>query len=98
MFVYGFLLFVCRYTGFRRTIVLDRQELVELLDLLRDGKLSWDQFSIAVKEVHKNRMGQPTLRKVIPERPKDEDYFYANPQECTGPPRSSNIESRKSDI
>ncbi|THU67895.1 hypothetical protein C4D60_Mb05t29530 [Musa balbisiana] len=87
-----------RYTGFRRTIVLDRQELVELLDLLRDGKLSWDQFSIAVKEVHKNRMGQPTLRKVIPERPKDEDYFYANPQECTGPPRSSNIESRKSDI
>ncbi|CAD5172394.1 unnamed protein product [Musa acuminata subsp. malaccensis] len=87
-----------RYTGFRRTIVLDRRELVELLDLLRDGKLSWDQFSIAVKEVHKNRMGQPTLRKVIPGRPKDEDYFYANPQECTGPPRSSNIESRKSDI
>ncbi|CAL9210095.1 unnamed protein product [Musa hybrid cultivar] len=87
-----------RYAGFRGTIVLDRREIVELLDLLQDGKLSWDQFSTAVKEVHKNRMGQPTLRKVIPGRPKEEDYFYANPQECTGPSRISSIESREFDI
>lgn len=95
---YRFLFFLCRYAGFRRTIVLDRREIVELLDLLQDGKLSWDQFSTAVKEVHKNRMGQPTLRKVIPGRPKEEDYFYANPQECTGPSRISSIQSREFDI
>lgn len=72
----------CRYVGFRRTILLDKKQLVELLDLLKDGKLSWAEFSAAVKEIHKDRMGQPTRRKVVPGRPKEEDYFYANPQEC----------------
>lgn len=27
-------------------------------------------------------MGQPIRRVVIPDKPKEEDYFYANPQEC----------------
>lgn len=27
-------------------------------------------------------MGQPTHRREIPDRPKEEDYFYANPHEC----------------
>lgn len=27
-------------------------------------------------------MGQPTLRMVITNKPKEEDYYYANPQEC----------------
>ena len=27
-------------------------------------------------------MGQPTRRRVIADKPKEEDYFYANPQEC----------------
>jgi len=44
--------------------------------------LSWDEFSTAVKEVHANRMGSPKRRVIIPEKPKEEDYFYANPQEC----------------
>jgi len=70
--------------GFRKTIVLDRKKLVELLDLFQGGALSWDEFSDAVKEAHKSRMGQPTERKVIPGQPKEEDYFYANPQECLG--------------
>ncbi|XP_072977246.1 rhamnogalacturonan I rhamnosyltransferase 1-like [Typha angustifolia] len=87
-----------RYTGFHKTILLDRRELVKVLDLLHDGKLSWDEFSTAVKEVHKNRMGQPIRRKVLPGRPKEEDYFYANPQECLGPPRNTRTESRYSDI
>ncbi|XP_020102300.1 uncharacterized protein At1g04910-like [Ananas comosus] len=73
-----------RYVGFRKTILLDKKQLVELLDLLKDGKLSWAEFSAAVKDIHKDRMGQPTRRKVIPGRPKEEDYFYANPQECLG--------------
>ncbi|KAF8704863.1 hypothetical protein HU200_031102 [Digitaria exilis] len=73
-----------RYMGFRKTIVLDRKKLVELLDLFQGGALSWDEFSDAVKEAHKNRMGQPTDRKIIPGQPKEEDYFYANPQECLG--------------
>ncbi|KAG6488796.1 hypothetical protein ZIOFF_050047 [Zingiber officinale] len=87
-----------RYSGFRETIALDRKELVKLLDLLEGGKLSWDQFSTAVRELHKDRMGQPTLRKVLPGRPKEEDYFYSNPQECTGPSRIRSIGSRKFDI
>ncbi|CAD6232922.1 unnamed protein product [Miscanthus lutarioriparius] len=73
-----------RYMGFRKTIVLDKKKLVELLDLFQGGALSWDEFSDAVKEAHKSRMGQPTERKVIPGQPKEEDYFYANPQECLG--------------
>ncbi|KAG0496091.1 hypothetical protein HPP92_000782 [Vanilla planifolia] len=77
-----------RYNGYQKTILLDRKLLVELLDLYRDEKLSWDQFRSAVVEIHKNRIGQPTVRKVIPGRPKDEDYFYANPQECLSLPRS----------
>ncbi|XP_038988865.1 rhamnogalacturonan I rhamnosyltransferase 1-like isoform X2 [Phoenix dactylifera] len=87
-----------RFTGFRKTILLDRKELVKLLDLLGDGKLSWDQFSNAVQEVHKNRMGRPTVRKVIPGQPKEEDNFYANPQECLPPLRSPGTESTHSDI
>lgn len=73
-----------RYTGFRKTILLDRVKLVELLDLFKGGALSWDEFSAAVMEAHQNRMGQPTDRRTIPGRPKEEDYFYANPQECLG--------------
>jgi len=44
--------------------------------------LSWNEFSSAVKEVHANRMGNPRRRVIIPDKPKEEDYFYANPQEC----------------
>lgn len=73
-----------RYTGFRKTILLDRMKLVKLLDLFQGGALPWDEFSAAVKEVHQNRMGQPTDRRIIRGQPKEEDYFYANPQECLG--------------
>lgn len=31
---------------------------------------------------HEGRMGQPTHRRENPDRPKEEDYFYANPHEC----------------
>lgn len=78
--------------------MLDRRELVKLLDLLEGGKVSWDQFSTAVKELHKDRMGQPTLRMVLPGRPKEEDYFYSNPHECAGSSRIKHAESRKFDI
>ncbi|KMT07010.1 hypothetical protein BVRB_6g153420 [Beta vulgaris subsp. vulgaris] len=71
-----------RYLGFKKTILLDRKKLVELVDLQQNGTLPWDNFVAGVKDVHLNRLGQPVLRKVIPDRPKEEDYFYANPQEC----------------
>ncbi|XP_077230728.1 rhamnogalacturonan I rhamnosyltransferase 4-like [Tasmannia lanceolata] len=74
-----------RYLGFRKSIMLDRRELVELLDLHLNNTLSWDEFSYAVRHVHEHRMGEHTRRKVIPDRPKEEDYFYANPEECLGP-------------
>uniref|UniRef100_A0A2P2IMT8 O-fucosyltransferase family protein n=1 Tax=Rhizophora mucronata TaxID=61149 RepID=A0A2P2IMT8_RHIMU len=71
-----------RYLGFKRTIQLDRRKLVELLDLLHNGTLLWNQFAEAVRVSHEKHMGQPTHRTVIPDKPKEEDNFYANPQEC----------------
>ncbi|XP_042490847.1 rhamnogalacturonan I rhamnosyltransferase 1-like [Macadamia integrifolia] len=71
-----------RFLGFKKTILLDRKLLVDLIDQYNDGLLGWEKFSSLVKEVHLNRMGNPTKRVVIPDRPKEEDYFYANPEEC----------------
>ncbi|THU58053.1 hypothetical protein C4D60_Mb03t10100 [Musa balbisiana] len=75
-----------RYLGFRKTILLDRKLLVDLIDQYNNGTLSWDEFSSSVKETHANRMGNPVRRVMIPDRPKEEDYFYANPEECFPPP------------
>ncbi|KAK4773369.1 hypothetical protein SAY87_028388 [Trapa incisa] len=74
-----------RFLGFKKTILLDRKLLVELMDQYNLGLLSWDQFSNAVKISHANRMGSQSKRSVIPDRPKEEDYFYANPYECLEP-------------
>lgn len=71
-----------RYLGFRKSIVLDRRKLVELLDRHANKTLSWSEFTDTVQEIHKNRVGQPSCRKVLINRPKEEDYFYANPYEC----------------
>ncbi|KAK7374678.1 hypothetical protein VNO80_08115 [Phaseolus coccineus] len=71
-----------RFLGFKKTVLLDRRVLVDLIDQYYNGLLSWDEFSSAVKEVHANRMGSPKRRVIIPDKPKEEDYFYANPQEC----------------
>lgn len=55
---------------------------MELVDLHLNGTLEWNEFSSAVKLAHEGRMGQPARRRVIMDKPKEEDYFYANPQEC----------------
>lgn len=73
---------MCRYLGFKKTIQLDRRSLVQLLDLHQNGTLSWYKFSAAIQQAHKWRMGQAAVRKVIADKPKEEDYFYANPHEC----------------
>lgn len=62
--------------------MLDRRLLVDLIDQYNSGELNWDEFSSAVKEAHAERMGNPTKRLMIQDRPKEEDYFYANPEEC----------------
>ncbi|KAF5734633.1 hypothetical protein HS088_TW15G00125 [Tripterygium wilfordii] len=74
-----------RFLGFKKTIVLDRRFLVDLIDRYTIGSLSWVAFSSAVKEAHADRMGSPRKRLVIPDRPKEEDYFYSNPEECLEP-------------
>ncbi|XP_057494040.1 rhamnogalacturonan I rhamnosyltransferase 1 [Actinidia eriantha] len=71
-----------RYLGFKKTIQLDRKKLVELLDLHQNGTLSWDEFAVGVRLTHESKMGQPIPRRVVVGKPKEEDYFYANPQEC----------------
>lgn len=75
-----------RHLGFKKTILLDRKLIVDLIDQYNSGSLSWDDFSSFIKEAHENRMGKPTRRVIIPDRPKEEDYFYANPQECLQQP------------
>lgn len=74
-----------RYLGFKKTILLDRRILVELIDKYKNGLLNWEEFSDSVKGIHADRMGSPSQRVVIPDRPKEEDYFYANTQECLQP-------------
>ncbi|CAH1434893.1 unnamed protein product [Lactuca virosa] len=74
-----------RYLGFKKTILLDRRLLVELIDKYTNKLLNWDEFSNAVKDAHANRLGNPTKRLVIRDKPKEEDYFYANPEECFHP-------------
>ncbi|PKA59823.1 Uncharacterized protein AXF42_Ash011948 [Apostasia shenzhenica] len=71
-----------RYLGFRRTFLLDRKLIVELIDRYNNGSMGWHEFSSSVKAVHANRMGNPRRRTVITDRPKEEDYFYSNPYEC----------------
>eukprot|EP00250_Pteridium_aquilinum_P016459 c23113_g1_i1 orf=75-1676(+) len=71
-----------RFLGYKKTVLLDRKKLVELVDSFQSGDLNWDEFSLAVREHHSQQMGAPRRRVVIPDRPKEEDYFYANPEEC----------------
>ncbi|KAK2663189.1 hypothetical protein Ddye_001763 [Dipteronia dyeriana] len=71
-----------RFLGFKKTILLNRRHLVGLIDEYKNGSVSWDEFSSTVKEAHANVMGNPKKRTVMPEKPKEEDYFYANPHEC----------------
>ncbi|XP_030953267.1 rhamnogalacturonan I rhamnosyltransferase 1-like isoform X1 [Quercus lobata] len=74
-----------RFLGHKDTILLDRKLLVSLIDRYNNRSLSWDDFSLDVKKSHENRMGSPTKRVIIPDKPKEEDYFYANPYECLEP-------------
>lgn len=62
--------------------MLDRRKLVKLVDLHKNKTLSWEAFVSAVRQAHEGRFGQPTCRKVVIDKPKEEDYFYANPHEC----------------
>ncbi|KAH9617970.1 hypothetical protein KSS87_014564 [Heliosperma pusillum] len=68
-----------RFMGFKKTITLDSKLLVQLIDKYTNESLSWDEFSVSVKEIHANRLGSPHPRTMIPDKPKEEDYFYANP-------------------
>ncbi|TVU48249.1 hypothetical protein EJB05_07878 [Eragrostis curvula] len=71
-----------RFLGFRRSMVLDRRKLVGLLDLYTNKTISWDSFASSVQETHKSRVAQPSCRQKLENKPKEEDYFYANPHEC----------------
>ncbi|XP_052117410.1 rhamnogalacturonan I rhamnosyltransferase 1-like isoform X1 [Arachis duranensis] len=70
-----------RYLGYKTTIIPNRYVLVRLIDQYRNGTISWEEFSRVVKLAHARR-GGPITRSVVPLRPKLEDYFYSNPQEC----------------
>ena len=67
------------------TISLDRLVLISLIEQYKNGTLSWKEFSLSVKAAHANRIGSPSQRLQFPGKPKQEDYFYTNPQECLPP-------------
>ncbi|KAJ7521354.1 hypothetical protein O6H91_19G049600 [Diphasiastrum complanatum] len=71
-----------RFLGFKKTILLDRKKLIKLLNDYESGALNWDGFAFTVKRVHQDRLGLPCRRRQITDKPKEEDYFYANPCEC----------------
>ncbi|KAF3326363.1 GDP-fucose protein O-fucosyltransferase [Carex littledalei] len=71
-----------RYQGYQKSILLDRRKLVELVDLYENKTLSWDEFAKAVQQTHQRSLVQPACRRMVPNKPKEEDYFYANPFEC----------------
>lgn len=77
--------------GFKKTVLLDRRLIVELIDQYRNSTLSWVDFSSAVKASHTSRMGEPSRRQAIPDKPKEEDYFYANPHECLHQPEDLSV-------
>ncbi|GAB2300126.1 Diphthamide biosynthesis protein [Dionaea muscipula] len=71
-----------RFLGNKTTISLDRKFLVQMIDRFSDGSLTWDDFSSSIKEAHARPMGGSHPRTVIPDKPKEEDYFYSNPYQC----------------
>lgn len=56
--------------------------MVDLIDKYKNGILGWNEFSKAVKAGHEDKTGTPKRRLVVPGKPKKEDYFFTNPQEC----------------
>ncbi|KAL6570971.1 hypothetical protein OROGR_000521 [Orobanche gracilis] len=70
-----------RYLEFRQTIQPDQNALVDLIDKYRRN-LNWQQFEQGVKIAHANRHGNPAKRTIVPGKPKDEDDFWSNPEEC----------------
>lgn len=83
-----------RYLGYRKTILLNRKAIVEQIDRLRNSTINMHEFSLEIRRAHEDRTGTPFIRRQIPGLPKEEDYFYANPQECLCAPESS-FSSRK---
>ncbi|KAF0913810.1 hypothetical protein E2562_024896 [Oryza meyeriana var. granulata] len=80
-----------RYLVFKKTVLLDRKLIVELVDQYKNGTMSWNHFSSVVKASHSSRMGAPSRRQMIPDKPKEEDYFYANPHECLHQPEELSV-------
>ncbi|XP_050364645.1 O-fucosyltransferase 38 isoform X2 [Argentina anserina] len=84
-----------RFLGHRKTITPDRKGLVEVFDMLENGKQtegSW--LSHIIQTMHKNRKGAPRRRRgPLPEmkgraRLRTEESFYENPYpECICAPK-----------
>ncbi|XP_051226663.1 O-fucosyltransferase 19 isoform X1 [Lolium perenne] len=67
-----------KFEGFRTTLNPDRQKLVELIDKLDEGTVTWNDFQSTVKMHHENRLGGP-YQRLSGQSPRQEEYFYANP-------------------
>ncbi|KAK9158722.1 hypothetical protein Scep_005296 [Stephania cephalantha] len=66
------------FQGYRRTLNPDRKRIVNLVDEMDEGLISWKYFSFEVKKLHGDRQGAPHKREPGLHR-KTEEAFYANP-------------------
>ncbi|XP_020576561.1 uncharacterized protein At1g04910 isoform X2 [Phalaenopsis equestris] len=67
-----------RFKGFLKTINPDRRKIVELIDKLDKGGITWEKFEDQVRRHHVKRLGGPYERQAGPTA-KLEENFYANP-------------------
>ncbi|KAL2922839.1 O-fucosyltransferase 19 [Bienertia sinuspersici] len=71
--------FIYSYDGhMAKAVKGHRKGFVKLIDLLDSNQVSWEEFSVKVRQLHKGRIGLPSYRQVGPTQ-REEENFYANP-------------------
>ncbi|KAL2922842.1 Protein FRIABLE 1 [Bienertia sinuspersici] len=57
---------------------IHKRGLLKLIDLLDNNQVSWEEFSMKIRQLHKEKVGLLSFRQVGPTQ-LEEENFYANP-------------------